>query len=94
MADHVLRNATHAADGLNQLHLHDGELMLIQERIDLRPGIRGEGIDVVDVGVERIDVLLVGRIGGARQREQGLASEARLEGEDVAFRETERRERP
>ena len=77
MADHAFRDATHAADGLDQFHLHDGELMPFQQRVDLRQGVRGEGVDVVNVGVERIDALFVGRIGGARQREQGLASEAR-----------------
>ena len=85
VAYHVFRYATHATDGLNQFHLHDGDPMRFQERINLSPGIRGEGIDVVNIGIERIDALLVGRIGGTRQREQGLASEARLEGEDVAF---------
>ena len=68
MADHVFRDAAHAADALNQFHLHDGELMCFQKCIDLGQGIRGEGIDVMNVGVKRIDVLLVGRIGGTRQR--------------------------
>ena len=66
MADHVFRDATHAADGLNQFHLHDGELMRFEKRVDLRQGIRGEGIDVVNIGVERIDAFFVGRIGRTR----------------------------
>ena len=86
MADQGFRDASHAADGLDQLHLDDGELVLVEECVDLSPGIRGEGIDVVDVGVERADVFLVGGVGGARQREQGLAPEAGLEGEDVPSR--------
>ena len=38
----------------------------------------------MDIGVERADVFLVGGVGGARQREQSLAPEAGLEGEDVS----------
>ena len=38
----------------------------------------------MNVGVKRIDSLLVGRICRAGQREQGLAAKACLEGEDVA----------
>ncbi len=87
VADHDLREPSHAADRLDQFQLHHGELMAFQQRVDLLRGIRGEGIDVVDVGVEGLDAFLVGRIGRARQREQGLAPEARLEGQDVAPRE-------
>ena len=60
--------------------------MLARSCVDLRHRIRGERIDVVNIGVQRIDVFLIGRIGRTREREQRLASKARLEGEDVALR--------
>ncbi len=40
MPDHVFRDRTHAADALDQLHLHGGELMRRQERINASLGIR------------------------------------------------------
>ena len=79
VTDHSVRDRTHAADGLDQLHLGDGELVGLQERVDPRRGIPGEGIDVMDVGVERADLLLVRRVRRARQREEGLPPETGLE---------------
>ena len=59
--------------------------MRFEKGIDLCERIWGEGVDVANIGVKGIDPLLVARIGRARQREQGLASETCLEGKDMAL---------
>ncbi len=41
--------------------------MLIQESVDLLAGVRGEGVDVVDLGEQGADAFLVRGVGGPRQ---------------------------
>ena len=83
MANDLLRHAADAADPLDQLGLDDGHIVFCQHGVDAGQGVGSEWIDVEHVAIERIDVLLVGCIPGAGEREQRLAAEARFESEHM-----------
>src|SRR5262249_45280492 len=78
---------THAANGLDQLQLHDGHRVLLECGLQIFQDSRAERVEVHHLLVQRIEMDLVGGVCRARESQQRLPAKAAPEGEYIALRE-------